>query len=215
MTNKKNINQTVSKIISMDMAIQKGLSNNIINSRALAKYVIKKYSLTASLDSVISAIRRFQSQENFEKEEKAVLHIFRDAVVSTKNNIACLTLELTPKEFFQKMSMFPNSRIPLKVVTGTREVKILFENTYLKNMKEMFTEDDIKITMNNLSEISVKVSERALRTKGVLARISSELALARINVDELLVIPPEFLIYVKQKDIVKAHEAMMKLTKPD
>ena len=128
MTNKQNINQTVSKILSMDIAVQKGLSRGIINTRALAKHIIKQYGLTASLDSVISAIRRYERQENFEEEEKKILHIFRGAVISTKNNVACMTLELRPRELLNKLCINPNSKIPIKISTGTRATKIIFEN---------------------------------------------------------------------------------------
>jgi hypothetical protein len=44
-----------------------------------------------------------------------------------------------------------------------------------------------------------------------LARIASEVALANINIQEIIVCPPEFLIYVKEKDMVKAHESLLKL----
>ena len=66
---------------------------------------------------------------------------------------------------------------------------------------------------NNLSEITVTVSEKALKTKGVLARIAGELAVADINIHELIVCPPQFLIYVAQKDIVKAHERVLALSR--
>ena len=55
--------------------------------------------------------------------------------------------------------------------------------------------------------------EEALRTKGVLARMTSEIALANINISEVLSVPPEFLIYIKQEDIVKAHESILKLVR--
>ncbi len=195
------------------MAIQRDMNRGIINTRALAKHIIKQYGLRASLDSVISAIRRFESLEKHVEEEKTMLNIFKDAVVSTKNNMACITLELMPREFFQKLCMTPNSKVPLKVSTGTRNIKVLFENPHLKTIKALFDAEDILSIEKNLSEISVKVSEQAVKTKGVLARIANELAVAHINVEELVVIPPEFLIYVKQKDIVKAHEAIITLAK--
>jgi len=62
-----------------------------------------------------------------------------------------------------------------------------------------------------LSEISVTVAEKATKTRGVLARITAELALANINIHEMMVCPPQFLIYVSEKDIVKAHERIMSL----
>ena len=62
-----------------------------------------------------------------------------------------------------------------------------------------------------LSEISIVVKETAVKTKGILARISNELALHGINLVEIIMDPPEFLIYVKEKDTVEAHKALFNL----
>jgi hypothetical protein len=42
--------------------------------------------------------------------------------------------------------------------------------------------------------------------------MAAELALANINIHELCMCSPEYLIYVSQKDIVKAHERILALT---
>jgi hypothetical protein len=78
-------------------------------------------------------------------------------------------------------------------------------------MKKAFDKEDIGKIQEGLSEINVKLSTKSVEIKGVLARIASEIALANISLQEMVVCPPEFLIYVKEKDIVKAHEAILKL----
>jgi hypothetical protein len=209
MVNKQNINQEVWHIIRSDLAIQKDLHRKLLNTRALAKYILKRYPLSASLDSVISAIRRFQSQEKFMKEEQALLSCFKGAVISTKNNVACITLKMRPTDFFKK---FCTAKKPsLRITTGSRDVKVIVEQPHLNDIKKVFDKEDIKSIQNHLSEINVKLSTKSLQIKGVLARIASEIALANINLQEMVICPPEFLIYVKEKDIVKAHEAILKL----
>lgn len=192
------------------MAIQKDLQRNLINSRALAKYIINKYGLTTSLDAVISSIRRFQGEETFKEEEKILLNIFRNAVISTKNNMACLTLNLRPAQFLKKIKMSDNSA-SYRIITTPSEIKVLMESPQLDSLKRLFTKDEIAKEEDRLSEIRIKVSETAVKTKGVLARIASELALANINLQEIIVCSPRFLIYVKEKDIVTAHDAILKL----
>ena len=209
MANKKNINQEVWHILRSDLAIQKDLHRKLLNTRALAKFIISKYMLRASLDSVISAIRRFQSQEKYLKEENTLLSCFKGAIVSTKNNVACITLKMRPIDFFKKFCTAPKHTI--RMTTGSGEVKVMVEQPRLIELKKIFDKDDIKKIQNNLSEITVKLSTKSLETKGVLARISSEIALANINLQEMVLCPPEFLIYVQEKDIVKAHEAILKL----
>lgn len=208
---KQNINQEVWKLLQKDLAVQKGLSRKILNVRALAKNLIKENHLRASLDSVISAIRRFQSAEVFEQEDATLRNVFRDAVVSTKNNIACVTVSLRPVEFFKKVCLANASLFPFKVTSGSDAFKILVDQPHLNDVKSLFAKNEIRTVEKDLSELSVIVSQKATKTKGVMARIADELALANINIHELLVCPPEFLIYVKERDIVNSHDSILKL----
>lgn len=208
---KQNINQAVWKVLQKDLAVQKGLARKIVNVRALAKQLIREHQLRASLDSVISAIRRFQAQEMFEQEDRALTRVFQDAVISTRNNIACVTVGLRPVEFFGKVCTMNGALFPFKVASGSEEFKILVDQPHLDALRGLFAKKDILSVEKDLSELSVIVAEKATQTKGVMARIANELSLANINIHELIVCPPEFLIYVKERDIVKSHEAVLKL----
>ena len=202
----ESINQQIWKAMQTDPAVMRDMQRKLINTRALAKYLIDKYDLTVSLDAVISSIRRFPL-EAYEEEEKTLQHIFADSVVSTKNNIACITLDMRPNEAFTRLCTL--SLPEIRITTGTDEVKILAENGQIDKIAKLFKKPGIE---RDLSEISITVSEKSIKTKGVLARIAAEMALAHINVHELLMCPPQFLIYVSQKDIVKAHERIIALT---
>ena len=204
-------NQQVNSILRADLAIQKDLSREIINNRALAKRIIKQHDLRASLDAVISAIRRFQKQEVFEKEDTHILGIFKDARITTRNNVSVLTLNLTANELFNRWQRLSEHRPPFRLLTGTKQLKLSIDESQLASLRQEF-KDAIENVETSLSEISITVSKRAIQTKGVLARMTNEIALAQINVMELFVCPPEFLIYVKQKDLVKAHDILLKLS---
>lgn len=206
-----NVNQTVWKIIQSDISIQKNIYRKLVNVRALAKYIIRKYTLSASLDSVISSIRRFETQEPFIEENKAILSVFKNSVISTKNNVACITLSISPKDFFKNICTI-NNNPHFKLTTGEREVKIIVETPFLNNLKSSFSESELEKVEENLSEITVRVSETALMTKGVLARIANELFLANINIHEIIICPPAFFIYVAERDIVRAHDSILKLS---
>lgn len=212
MVKKQNVNQTVWKLLQMDLAIQKDIHRQIINTRALAKYLIKKYSLAqVGLDAVISSIRRFEGEELFEEEEKLLQHIFKEAVISTRNNVACISLAITPHDLVKRWAN-AGKLPPARISAGRRTVKIMMDQPDINLFKAMFASDEITKIEENLSEICVVVSERSILTKGVMARIANELTLANINIHELVVCPPEFLIYVRQSDIVRAHESILKLS---
>jgi aspartokinase len=202
----ESINQQVWRALQTDPAIMRDMERKLINTRALAKYIIKKYELKVSLDAVISSIRRFPL-EKYQEEEKTLQHIFNNSVVGTKNNMACITVNMPPNQAFAKLCMID---MPImRMTTGTEEVKIIVESSHAEEIAKLFKKAEVE---KGLSEISITVAEKAVKTKGVLARMAAELALANINVHELLVCPPAFLIYVAQKDIVKAHERIITLT---
>ena len=89
---KKSINQIVWGILEGHIGLKKDLSRDIINIRALANYLIDKYDLNTSIDSVISALRRYSDSSEKIKEEKNILSFFKNATIKTRNHIFCLTL---------------------------------------------------------------------------------------------------------------------------
>lgn len=205
------INQQVWHILKSDVAIQRDLWRQIINTRALAKYLIEAYDLRTSLDAVISSIRRFQTEATFQEEDKKLQHIFKSAVISTKNNMTCITVALRLPDLLKRVCTIA-APVPFRISSGSEEFKIIIDNPHVHKMKPLFQKNEILSLDSDLSEISVTVAEDAINTKGVLARIAGELSLSDINIHEFIVVPPEFLIYVKQKDIVAAHKSMLALS---
>lgn len=202
----KTVNQQVWQAVESDPVIVRGLQRKLINVRALAKYLIATQNINATLDSVVSSLRRYPL-EAYQAEEQTLHSIFKNSVVSTKNNFACLTIHRRPTEVFNKLCTV---ELPeLRITTGTHAVKLLVQNSTAEKLAKLFKNVDLD---KNLSEISVTVSAKAIKTKGVIARITAELALANINVRELLACSPQFLIYVSQKDLIKAHERIITLT---
>ena len=206
-------NQDIWKLLQTDLAVQKDLQRKLINMRALAKYLIKKYDLKVSLDSIISSIRRYQSDELFEEEETALLHIFRNAHITTKNNVVVISTNLTEAEFHKRFCKNNGHHRSMKLVTGSDGIKLIIDQHELEQYKALFTKEEMQNIDADLSEVSVIVNEQAAHTKGVISRLTSELAMSNINIHELIVAIPEFLVYVKHKDLVKAHDSLLKLSK--
>lgn len=202
----ESINQKVWQLMRADPAIMRNMQRKIVNTRALAKYLLSHNALETSLDSVISSIRRFPF-DNYEQEQKRLRSIFKESVVSTSNNMACVTVYAAPTDVIARLHELG---LPgLRLVTGNDKVKIIVKNAYVPKITGLFKKSTVE---EHLSEISVTVGEEAISTKGVMAAISSEIALANINIHELLVCPPQFFIYISENDIVKAHERVLSLT---
>ena len=195
------------KIIQADLAMQKDLSRGLINHRALARFIMDKYGLDASLDGVISAVRRFAEEGTGKASEKKLESIFKKSAITTRNNLICFTLKADGINLLHKVA-----HKGVRFVTGTKTIKLIADESVETEVEPVFSDYIIKIE-EDLSEIAIAIKAEAAKTRGVMARIANEISMNEINIEELLISPPEFLIYVKQKDAIKTLDALLKLSK--
>lgn len=200
------ITKAVWHIIKSDAALQRDLHRGIINTRACARYIIRKHELKASTDAVLSAIRRFEHEETLNDSKR--LHFFRDSVILTKNNIACITIKKDGDRLLQNIL---KDTPGIRLITGTKHIKIIVEHHLLDSIKEKIPGALVEKIEHELSELSITLSEDVIKTRGVLARIANEISLSNINIEEIVILPPEFLIYVKKEDLLKTYESLLKL----
>jgi len=207
-----NSTQKIWKLLDKDLSIQKNIGRDLINIRALAKYLIKEYNVKASLDSVISAIRRYESDTKWLKEDKKIRNLFKNALIRTRNNIICFTFRKPIGKYVTELynRVGPRSKF-VKTITGTDDAKVIVEEMDSKFVDKYFPKDKLLHTNTGLSEISIAVSHKAIQTKGVLARIANEVAINNINIEDVIVCPPEFIIYVKKEDTIQTHQSLLQL----
>ena len=204
------IKKDIWDILRTDMAIQKDLDRGLINTRALARYILKNYPVKAGFDTAIVAIREFRSEQVFQKEEQKLSRLFKDSAIKTRDNVACITLR---RSGLEKVNRAFDRNDVLRMVSGSSSIKIITDRDTLGEARAIFPAKDVIKVEEGLSELSVTLSEKVIKTKGILARIADEIALQNINIEELIICPPEFLIYVKQEDVIKTYEALLKLRK--
>lgn len=208
-----NTTQEVWKLLIKNPAIQRSLANGLINVRALAKYFIKRYMLKASIDSVISAIRRFSIDEVFDEPYDIITNIFSSASISTRSNIACIKLKNKSyiDEYLSKVSELTNfdEKEVLRIIKGKRTLKIIIDEKEVDKIVSIFKDKDLLEIKKGLTEISLDVPTKADQTKGVVSAMTNEILLHNINIWELICCVPEFLVYVDNKDVLKAHESLL------
>ncbi len=207
------INRQIWRYIDLDVSIQKNLMRGAVNSRGLAKYFIRKYNLSASVDAVISAIRRYESEKTLDEHELTVREIFQNATIVTRNNLVSITCSDKAKKDIPVL--FKNKAIVTRdlprIITGRNEVKIIAQTVSLPAVIDIVGKANILHIEENLSEVGILMKRDAIPTPGVVARITGEIALSTINIHELIICPPEVFLYVKNEDTVPAHQAIMQL----
>ena len=202
-------NQKIWHLINSDESLKKALRLDLVNVRAVAKYLITTYKLNTSLDSVISAIRRYEDDDELKKEEKAIVDVFKDCIIQTRNNLICVTID--KNSFSELFSIFKNNELEYnsRIAKGTNVIKIFVDKEdYLKIKKKLGP--NIKHVQEGLGEMSIFLNEKVSQMRGILAKIANELSLYRINILEMIICVPQFIIYVKEEDMLKTHEAIIK-----
>jgi len=205
-----NINQTVWKLLSQDAAIAASLRRDLLNSRALALYLIKKHHLDTSLDAVISAIRRYPAEKELAEHEGRLHEIFAKAVIFTKSNMACITLEADAIRGLIT-SFDNNGRKNFRLIRGKKYAKVIVHEGDLDHFLRQFKKTEVINTKSGLGEVRIVLPTAAENVRGILARLTSEISLHEISISELIICMPEILAYIDQKDLLKTHQAVLSL----
>jgi len=210
------ITKQVWEILDNDITIKKDLERGIINVSALSQYILDTYQIQGSLDSVISAIRRYKSDETIQDDYVKITKTLQDAVISTKTNISLITLKNvtnTYKYIGTIMSHEDFLRNDVFRLIKTRfDVQIVVDRDSLTKAKSFFPESAVEDIRKGLVELSIQLTQKGWDTKGVLSRITNELATQGINIVMIFSVFPTISIFLDEKDLVKAHEALIRIS---
>jgi aspartokinase len=210
------ITKQVWEILDNDITIKKDLERGIINVSALSQYLLDTYQIKGSLDSVISAIRRYKADETIQDDYAKISKALQEAVVSTKTNISLITLKNTSNSYkyigqlmahedFLKNDVF-------RFIKTRHEVQIVVDRDSMAKAKSFFPETMVENTRKSLVEINITLTEKGWDTKGILSRITNELATQGINIVMIFSVYPTISIFMDERDLLRAHEALIRIS---
>lgn len=210
----KNIKSEVHDILDIKPAVRKCLTGDLINQRALARQIREDLSQEASLDAIISAIRRYPLDR--EGESDKAIQLIKGMKISTKNKIAGLRLK-NKSEVHDLLgevasSIDFGSGETLKINMALQSVKIIFDQRNLERILEIIPEKLITNTTKNLSELIVTFPKGAKGTPGLASRITTEFALNDINIIEIMSSIPELIVILDESDTKRAYEILEHMT---
>jgi len=210
-----NTTQKVWEILNEEEVIKKGLYQNLINHRALARHLQKKYILNASLESVISAIRRFEITGQFKDQFEKIPKLLKGTNITTRNNLAVVTLKKDITTYESLANFLKNveniKRHKFRYVLGDTSLKIITDSNDLPTVEKVWDKKKIIHIEKNLGEVKINISPKLYGTRGLAAKIISEISQQDINITEIVTCLPDFFIYVKEKDLPKTHETVINL----
>jgi len=217
MTKYSNLSDTIQKILDQSPAIRVNMSQGLINIRALAKYMIKERKIDASLDAVISAIRRYNVDAYDHIFENALNLIKKSLSISSMSSLVIITAtkddeiqKLLPRLF--SVIHYSQGNV-LRIIQANESIKIIIDEKNLEKILEFFPRGNILNIEKHLAEINLCVHPEAKYTLGVSAIISNELAINGINIIETMSCFPEAIWFIEEKDLLKAYSALDRLRK--
>ena len=204
------VNTEVWKVLAEDLSVQKDMRRELINVRALARYLIQKKGITGSIDAVISAIRRFEAESDLAKQAQEVEVVFENAIITTKSNIASMTLsdrqfKIIATDFLGDKKLKENFRL----LKSKENIRIFLNQKDFEEKKKLFAGKDLRYVDLDLAEMRIEFPKDAHEAVGILSRIGLEMALSNVCVYGFIEAMPEILLYVMMQDLATAHDVLL------
>ncbi len=211
------ITKRVWRLIDEDPSLRKDLSRGVINVSGLAAFLKQRHGIEGSLDSVISAVRRYKTSDEVAELNEGVKKALRDAVVSTKTRITGVLLKNSSNLFkvladLMKDSDFYKSEI-FRLIKSRDETLVMVDSESLPDASKVFPEGNIAEVQEGLAELSLTLTAPGWRSKGVIARLSNEIANYGVSIIAIITAEPRVSIFLKEADLMRAHEAVLSLTR--
>ena len=216
-----NIQHEVWRIIEKDPNIQLGLQRDLINIRALARYIAKQLdekNIEASEDSIISAIRRYPKENAFKDRLEHAREIVSQSTLTTRSHIANIALAKGKeainvlREIFLLVNLERGET--LRIVQGEESIKILIDEKNADKIVRIIPKSIILNVQKDLAEINMHLHPEAVKTPGIVLVLTTELMLNNIIMYEIMSCVPEMLIFVKENDLLRAYQVLFELCHP-
>jgi len=211
----ENIVKDVWRFLDSSPHITRMIQNGFINTRALAKHIIKEKKFNASLDAVISAIRRYELTKYDDVFGAAHKILYQTVNISTRSKLAVLSLQKEAdiqRKLPELFAMIQYIRGDvLRISQANESIKLVFDMKNLDNVLALFPKSKIINVECDVAEINMLLHPKMQTTPGILAITSTELAINGINIVESVNCPPEMLMYVKENDLLKAYNVIHQL----
>lgn len=209
----KGVAAEVCELIERETCIRRLLSSGLINVRALARHLKSKSPILreASLDAVISAIRRMP-QQPFPGEK--TMRAMAALKTNLRNRVVILTLantesvQRTIPDFISSLKL--DAGEILRLAQGADSIKMIIDEHNLERALKEFGKS-VTETAKGMAEIEMTHPPEATKTPGVVAAIAMELALNGINVAGIFTCSPGVMFIVKEEDAPKAYEILCRL----
>jgi aspartokinase len=209
----------VEKIIEEKPFIQEALSKGIINNAALAEQILprveKELKKKVKFSAVNMAIRRLS--EKLEKTFIKKVKFDKNSHLNIRSNLIEITVFKTNNTPNKLKLLYDVINYDdgdfLTITQGIKEVMIIVDEKHEKEIKQIFSKNEIKMTLNNLSSITINIPINSIEVQGIFYVVTRALNWENINIVDIVSTLTEMTFILKEDDIAKAFNVLKDLIK--
>ncbi|MEO9320051.1 MAG: ACT domain-containing protein [Nitrososphaera sp.] len=210
----RSITNAVKEVVSGDLSFQDSLQRDYCNISALARIikpqVDKMLDRNTSIESIVTALKR--SRLDYEVPERPIASILAASTISVKTDVAKLSakkskknIEKVAKSLTQSVDSFTS------VSESIMSITLVFDDTLLKDVREMFSDDDILEVEDDLAAIIIHSPEEIIKTPGCAIAFYNQLARRHINIEDTVSCYTDTIVLVRMDQVGKAFNALTDL----
>ena len=211
----QNASTLVRLTIERDGVVRNGLARGILNTRALARDIEMKANGSVSFDAILSAIRRYPTEEITKNRETVAGRIMK---ISLKNRIAVISLKNSSD--LQKAILRFSAEINLaagetfRLVTNMDSASVTIDSKNVGRFESFVSDSQINRKIEGLAEIVVEMPIEIETMPGLQAAIATELSINDIAIRQFNTIGPgRMIMLVDENNGTRAFEVLENLSK--
>src|SRR3989344_3609150 len=211
----ENTRELVWRFIDTDISLKKDLSRKIINVRSLANHIIDSQKISASLDAVISAIRRYNLDTKKHEDAGSIHSVLKQARVAIKTKMSSLLLKRT--DFVKTKLGRPDKLMDfqghdvIRVLEGSEALTLVFDQKNFEKIKSAFPKEVILEENRKVGMVEIEYPRILKKTPGVFSIIYNELAENEISIIDALISSNEHILLIEEDKLTRAFELIQKL----
>ena len=203
----KNINKEVWRYLDNHLTIKKNLADGLINGRALAKKISADLHANCSLNSIITAIRRYHIDLQEKEHLPKVYALMKEAKVLVRTKLAAILLKKNESirkklaDLYQKIDFEGGDTF--RIFEVNKYIKIILDEKLLEEAVKVFQKSDIVDSEKHLGELTIIYGTDITKTPGVFAFLSNELASNNVSIVDSTICHSEHLVILREHDLQK------------
>jgi len=214
------ISEVVEQIVKSSSFLEEGISQEVINFSSLARQIrpqVEEETMKEVTDAAIMmALKRLAPKIRSHSKIKKVFKNRPDMIV--RSNLVEYTVK-NSESLIQKHRMLLEEmeaqRSFLVLTQGVFETTIISSRDLKPKLDNLFQNEEIRATIDNLSAITIRLPEETVETPAVFYFIHKILVWEGINVIEVASTFSEFTIILREKDVDKAFSVLKRGLKAD